>query len=87
MIALPVFVEQELCADFLTKHQFGLTLAPRKITGAALAKAIETLLENPRFRENAERFAEQVHAADGPKAAAQILIDHARSGEAAGAGI
>ena len=63
-------LEDEPCAKYITEHQFGLVLPPRKATGSEMVKAIKTILETPHFRENAQRLAEPVR--NGEVAGAEL---------------
>ena len=55
-------------------------LRPRKCTPEGLRDAIETVLNDPRYRENARRIAARLAEAPGPVVAADLLQSLAASG-------
>jgi UDP:flavonoid glycosyltransferase YjiC (YdhE family) len=84
MIALPSHLEQQLAFKVALKRGFGLQLAPRTVTGEQLVRTLRRILEEPSFRENAQRYSEAVKNARGPEAAADIIERTAREGRPAG---
>ena len=58
-----------------TRHNVGFRAVARlgREAPAAIRKAVETVLGEPRFRENAARVAESFRAAGGATAAADFL--------------
>ncbi len=78
MIALPGHLEQQLCTQYMMDHKFGIKGAPRSMTGKQLLAAIDTLLTDPSYGENARRFQEEVRIDGGAARAADILEAHAR---------
>ncbi|MCC6144546.1 MAG: hypothetical protein IT368_12135, partial [Candidatus Hydrogenedentes bacterium] len=87
MIALPSHLEQEVCFRIALKHGFGKQYAPRKVRGEELLGAIDDLIHDPQYRLAARRYVPLVRNSQGAKQAAEILIDTAREGEPAGAGM
>lgn len=51
----------------------GVVLPPRACTPERLRKAVEQVLGEPRFRENARRLSDRLAAAPGPAGAARLL--------------
>lgn len=78
MLALPSHLEQELCADMAVNHGFGLKLAAKNGSGENTAALLDRLINEPSFRESAERFGGRVRHADGAQRAADIIEAKAR---------
>ena len=78
MLALPGHLEQQLCTAYIVENHFGIKGAPRKMTGEQMLAAIERLLQDSSFEENARRFQSEVVAGGATDRAADILEAHAR---------
>ena len=85
MIALPCHLEQDICAEIVVKRRVGLAFKPWRVTGRRLTEALNRILEEPAFRENAQRYSAEVRNANGAERAADILETAAREGKPAGA--
>ena len=80
-ILFPQQGEEAAVADRM--ESLGLGVCLRRETPAAIRRAVETALGEPRFRENAARVAESFRAAGGAGAAADFLervLDRKNSG-------
>ena len=53
----------------------GVRLAPRRCTPQTLRAAVEEVLGDPKYRENARRLADDLAAAPGAPRAAELLVD------------
>ena len=51
----------------------GVRLLPRKCTPEGLREAVEQVLSDSGYRENARRIARELNAAPGPPGAAQLI--------------
>jgi len=60
----------------------GIRLAPRNCTADALRAAVQKVLSEPLYRRNAQRIAEALARAPGPRGAAELLEGLARAGAA-----
>ena len=85
MIALPCHLEQDICAEMVVKRGVGLSFKPWRVSGRRLTEALDRILEEPAFRENAQRYSAEVRNANGAERAADILEAAAREGKPAGA--
>lgn len=85
MIALPCHLEQDICAEIVVKRRVGLAFKPWRVTGRRLTEALNRIIEEPAFRENAQRYSAEVRNANGAERAADILETAAREGKPAGA--
>jgi UDP:flavonoid glycosyltransferase YjiC (YdhE family) len=79
MLALPGHLEQQLCTEYMVEHKFGIKAAPRRLNGAQMLAAIETLIRDKSYTENARRFQADVCRGEAVERAAGILEAHARS--------
>jgi UDP:flavonoid glycosyltransferase YjiC (YdhE family) len=87
MIGLPSHLEQEVCFRIALKHGFGKQYAPRKVSGDELVRGLDDLIHDPQYRQAARRYVPLVRNSQGARQAAEILIETALQGEAAGAGM
>ncbi len=71
LVMLPKTAEQGAVA--LRTQQLGAGLPLEKTTPAAIRAALERVLADPRYREQAEKIAEGFHACPGPKGAADKI--------------
>ncbi|MBX7255072.1 MAG: hypothetical protein K1Y02_01830 [Candidatus Hydrogenedentes bacterium] len=74
MVAVPAHLEQELVVRHAVRHGFCLAAPkPRKISGYALAQALKRVVEEPSFRECAQRFGQQVRETNGAERSADAI--------------
>jgi UDP:flavonoid glycosyltransferase YjiC (YdhE family) len=84
MIGVPTHLEQRINFVAARKHGFGIQFGARRINGAALARGLEHILQEPKFRLNAQRFTEAVKNSHGAVEAANIIERAALEGKPAG---
>lgn len=77
LLALPGHLEQQLCTEYIIDHGFGLKAAPRRVSGAEMLRLIDTLVEVPKYRENARKLQSDVLRGGATERAADILVAHA----------
>jgi len=82
MIACPSHLEQEICADLAVRHGFGLKIPARKVSPAKLHEMVQRVLNDPSFRQTAERFGGRVRHANGAARAADVIERIARDNAA-----
>ncbi len=73
MVALPLHLEQQLCANIAASMGVCLTYRARNVEPARLIRLLERVLSEPHFRDTARRIAPQVCAANGAESAALYL--------------
>jgi UDP:flavonoid glycosyltransferase YjiC (YdhE family) len=73
MVAIPITNDQPGVASRLAWLGVAEVVLPSKLTVPRLRTALEMVLGNPSYRENARRFQEQIRAIDGVARAADIV--------------
>lgn len=84
MIALWNQLEQKLTGGMIQKRELGLCHQARKTSAEWLVNAIEEVMKNPKYRQNAQSFSSEVANANGAATAADVLEEVARAGEPCG---
>jgi MGT family glycosyltransferase len=82
LVVVPTFWDKSDNAQRVAEAGVGLRLAPRRCTPARLREAVMRLIEEPTFRENAQRMAQRFAAVPGPRLAAELLEKLAREAPA-----
>jgi len=85
MVALPSHVEQVYNIEPGIKHGFAVQLSPKRVSGKQIVDALDRVINEPSFREAAQRFAGPVRESDGAARAAEIFEQAAKEGKPAGA--
>lgn len=85
MIALPAHVEQVYNIEPGIKNGFAVQLSPKRVSGKQIVNALDRVMNEPSFRQAAERFAGPVRDSDGAARAAEIFEQAAKEGKPAGA--
>lgn len=78
LIVVPTFWDKSDNAQRVVEAGAGLRIAPKQCTPERVRAAVKRLLEEPHFRENARRIAQQFVRAQGPPRAAELLEGLAR---------
>jgi MGT family glycosyltransferase len=73
LVVVPTFWDKNDNAQRVVEAGVGLRLAPRHCTPERLRAAVRRLLDEPVFRENAQRMARRFAAMPGPGGAAELL--------------
>jgi MGT family glycosyltransferase len=73
LLVVPTFWDKSDNAQRVVEAGAGLRLAPRRCTPDRVRAAVMRLLNEPHFRANARRIAEQFARAQGPPRAAELL--------------
>ncbi len=73
LVVVPTFWDKSDNAQRVAEAGVGLRLSPRRCTPAGLRAAVARLLEEPHFRENAQRMARRFAEKPGPELAAGLL--------------
>ena len=73
LLVVPTFWDKSDNAQRVVEAGVGLRLAPRRCTPDGLRIAVRRLVEEPMFRENAQRMARRFAEAPGPAGAAALL--------------
>jgi len=73
LVVVPTFWDKSDNAQRVVEAGVGLRLAPRHCTPERVRAAVMRLLEEPEFRENAQRMARRFAEARGPALAAELL--------------
>lgn len=73
LLVVPTFWDKNDNAQRVVEAGVGLRLAPRQCTPDRVRAAVMRLLEEPHFRENARRIAQQFARAQGPPRGAELL--------------
>lgn len=84
MLAFPYHLEQLNACNMVEREGFGLCMSPKKTTSNELVAALDRILTEPSFRENAQRLSEPVRNSKGAERTAEILEQRAYSGRVAG---
>jgi MGT family glycosyltransferase len=85
LVVVPTFWDKSDNAQRVVEAGAGLRLAPRHCTPDRLRAAVLRLLEEPSFRENAERIARRFAEVPGPRLAAELLENLAKQAPVVGA--
>ena len=83
MIALPCHLEQVKCFRPARKHGFGMQFSPRHFRVKELTRALDRIIEDPRYRQATQRFSKAVCETDGAVRAADLFEQTAREGKPA----
>lgn len=83
MIALPCHLEQIMGFRPVLRQGCGMQLSPRRFRAKALARALEEILTNPKYRDATRRYSSAVRETDGTVRAADIFEQTAREGRPA----
>jgi MGT family glycosyltransferase len=78
LVVVPTFWDKSDNAQRVVEAGVGLRLAPRHCTPDRVRAAVMRLLEEPAFRENAQRMARRFAEVSGPRRAAELLENLAR---------
>ncbi|MFT3791097.1 MAG: glycosyltransferase [Rudaea sp.] len=73
LIGIPNQGEQEWNLDAVEKHGLGRKLSAKRIRFDAFSGAVRAVVDDPRFRANAETFRMRLRAYDGVGAASRII--------------
>ena len=84
MIGLPSHLEQHINFEIALKRGFGIKMTPRRVSGDKLVNALERILNEPHFRENAAKYSDAVRTTRGAETAADIVERTAYEGKPAG---
>jgi UDP:flavonoid glycosyltransferase YjiC (YdhE family) len=76
MVGIPLQPEQDLNVHLAERQGMAIRLAPRLAGGAAMTRAVRTLLDQPRYREAALRVQAIVARVDGASNAATVIRDY-----------
>jgi UDP:flavonoid glycosyltransferase YjiC (YdhE family) len=67
------------------KNSFAIQLSPKRVSGKQIVDALDRVMNEPSFRQAAERFAGPVRDSDGAARSAEIFEQVAKEGKPAGA--
>jgi MGT family glycosyltransferase len=73
LLVVPTFWDKSDNAQRVVEAGAGLRLAPRRCTPERVRAAVRRLLEEPSFRQNAQRIAQRFAERPGPELAARLL--------------
>lgn len=73
MVAMPIAFDQPAVAARIARAGVGEIVKPRRATAGRLARSIETVLDEPRYREHAQIVRREIEAAGGVSAAADLI--------------
>ncbi len=73
LIIVPTALDKPENAQRVVEAGVGLRLAPRHCTPERLRAAVEHILNEPKFRDNAQQLAQRLSAERGPETAADLL--------------
>jgi zeaxanthin glucosyltransferase len=73
MVAIPITNDQPGVAARIAWSGAGICLPLKKLTTAKLRSAIESILEQPSYRDNARRLQKSIEQSGGVKLAADIV--------------
>jgi MGT family glycosyltransferase len=79
LVVVPTNWDKPDNARRIVEAGVGVSLAPKKCTPEGLRAAVEEVLGDPSYRENAGRVAELLASAPGPPRAAELLEELARA--------
>jgi MGT family glycosyltransferase len=82
LVMVPTFWEKSDNAQRVVEAGVGLRVAPRHCTPERVRAAVKRLLDEPAFRQNAQRIARRLAAAPGPARAAELLEQLAKDAPA-----
>jgi UDP:flavonoid glycosyltransferase YjiC (YdhE family) len=74
LIGIPNQGEQEWNLEAVERYGLGRKLSPRRISFEAFRDAMRAVIDEPRFRQNAEAFKQRLLAYDGVGAASRIIL-------------
>jgi MGT family glycosyltransferase len=74
LVLVPTEWDKQEIAQRVVEAGAGIRLAPRLCTPARLRAAVRTVLDDPSFRDNAQRLAKGFASAGGQNLAAELLI-------------
>ncbi len=80
LVVVPTTWDKPDNACRITEAGLGVRVEPDDCTPAALAAAVDRVLEEPAFRANAERMAKRLASTKGPSRAAELLASLAAAG-------
>jgi MGT family glycosyltransferase len=78
VLVLPQGANQFHNADACVAAGVGRRLLPGKVSPASVGGEVQALLDQPAYRENARRIAEEIEAMPGPEAGVRLLEQLAR---------
>ena len=73
LVGIPNQGEQEWNLDAVERHDLGRKLSTKHISFDAFSDAMRTVLDEPRFRDNARAFGRKISCYDGVASAARIV--------------
>jgi len=73
MVVVPMMWDHVDNAERVVANGAGVRLSPRRCTPERLRAAVQRVLENPSYRQNARRLGAALNAQPGPGGAAQLL--------------
>lgn len=73
LVVVPTGWDKPGSAQRVVAAEVGVRLSPRRCTPENLRAAVEQVLQDPRYRRNAERAADLLAAAPGPPGAAELI--------------
>lgn len=73
LVVVPTDWDKPASAQRIVASEVGVRLAPRRCTPERLRAAVEQVIQDPRYRANAQRAAQQLAAARGPDGAAELI--------------
>jgi MGT family glycosyltransferase len=82
LVVVPTSWDQPGSAQRVVAARVGVRLAPRRCSPDRLREAVECVLDDPGYRANAQRAAERLAAAPGPRGAAELIVRLAEAGRA-----
>jgi UDP:flavonoid glycosyltransferase YjiC (YdhE family) len=74
LIGIPLHAEQELNVDLAVRQGMALALAPRHAPGQEMTTAVQRVLHDPSFRQQAQRVRGLYDGVDGADLAAQAIL-------------
>lgn len=84
MIALPSHLEQDVITRIGVNNGFCIRMRARAFRADELVRNLRAIVDDPKYREAAERFTLPVRSANGAARAADLLEQWARDGKPAG---
>jgi MGT family glycosyltransferase len=82
LVVVPTNWDKPVIAQLVVDAGVGERLAPRRCTPERLREAVDRVVSDPRFRDNARRLGDRLAAAPGPAGAAELIERVARTGRA-----
>jgi MGT family glycosyltransferase len=80
LVVVPTAWDQPENARRVEDSGTGIRLSPRQCSPDRLRRAIQKVLHDPTFKQNAMRLSKKIRQHDGPKEAANLLIELSESG-------